>query len=310
MSHDPEMSGIDAGVFPLGAHDVTRVGFGAMQLERLADRPADALALLARAIDLGVDHIDTAQFYGNGFANDVIRRVLADGRRIVVATKVGADPDPGAKLPIKPAQRPEQIRASVEDNLRSLGLERLPVVNLRRLDIAPGLVAEGDQIVDIDDQLAVMIAMRDEGKIGAIGLSAADPNNLQRAVPAGIVCVQSAYSLLSRQYEGMLDLCVEHGIAWVPFFPLGGAHFPGWPKVIDHPKVIEIAAEIAVTPSQLGLAWLLAHRRNILLIPGTASVSHLQENIASAALSLGDDVLSRLDALGTATIQSIDGDAR
>ncbi len=310
MSHDPETSGMDADISSLGAHDVARIGFGAMQLERLTDRPADALALLARAIDLGVNHIDTAQFYGNGFANDVIRRVLADGRRIVVATKVGADPDPGAKRPIKPAQRPEQIRASVEDNLRSLGLERLAIVNLRRLDIAPGLVAEGDQIVDIDDQLAVMIAMRDEGRIGAIGLSAASPVNLQRAVPAGIVCVQSAYSLLSRQYEGLLDLCVEHGIAWVPFFPLGGAHFPGWPKVADHAKVIEIAAEIAVTPSQLGLAWLLAHRRNILLIPGTTSVSHLQENIASAALSLGDDILSALDVLGAATIEPINGEAR
>lgn len=310
MSSDPERPRIDAGISSLGAHDVARVGFGAMQLERLTDRPADALALLARAVDLGVDHIDTAQFYGDGFANDVIRRALAGRRGIVVATKVGADPDPGAKLPIKPAQRPEQIRASVEDNLRSLGLERLPVVNLRRLDIAPGLVAEGDQIVDIDDQLAVMVAMRDEGKIGAIGVSAADPENLRRAIPAGIVCVQNAYSLLSRQYEGMLDLCVEHGIAWVPFFPLGGAHFPGWPKVTDHPTVIEIAAEMAVTPSQLGLAWLLAHRRNILLIPGTTSVSHLQENIASAALSLGDDMRSALDVLGAATLDPINGEVR
>ncbi len=310
MSHDPEISARNAGTSSLGAYDVARVGFGAMQLARLIDRPADALALLARAIDLGVDHVDTAQFYGNGFANDIIRRVLADGRRIVVVTKVGADPDPGAKHPIKLAQRPKQIRVSVEDNLRSLGLERLPVVNLRRPDIAPGLVAEGDQIVDIDDQLAEMIAMRDEGKIGAIGLSAADPKNLRRATPAGIVCVQSAYSLLSRQYEGMLDLCLEQGIAWVPFFPLGGAYFPGWPKVTDHAKVIEIAAEIAVTPSQLGLAWLLAHRRNILLIPGTTRVPHLQENVTSAALSLGDDILSALDVLGAATIEPIDAGAR
>ncbi len=310
MSHDPEISARNAGTSSLGAYDVARVGFGAMQLARLIDRPADALALLARAIDLGVDHVDTAQFYGNGFANDIIRRVLADGRRIVVVTKVGADPDPGAKHPIKLAQRPEQIRVSVEDNLRSLGLERLPVVNLRRPDIAPGLVAEGDQIVDIDDQLAEMIAMRDEGKIGAIGLSAADPKNLRRAIPAGIVCVQSAYSLLSRQYEGMLDLCLEQGIAWVPFFPLGGAYFPGWPKVADHAKVIEIAAEIAVTPSQLGLAWLLAHRRNILLIPGTTRVPHLQENVTSAALSLGADILSALDVLGAATIEPIDAEAR
>lgn len=198
----------------------------------------------------------------------------------------------------------------MEDNLRSLGLEQLPVVNLRRLDIAPGLVAEDDQIVDIDDQLAVMIAMRDEGKIGAIGLSAVDPKNLQRALPAGIVCVQTAYSLLSRQYEGMLDLCVRHGIAWVPFFPLGGAGFPGWPRVIDHPKVVEIASELAVTPSQLGLAWLLEHQPNILLIPGTTSMSHLQENIASASLSLGGNVLLALDILGATTIEPISGDAR
>jgi aryl-alcohol dehydrogenase-like predicted oxidoreductase len=281
-----------------------------MQLERLTHRPSDAEDLIARAIDLGVDHIDTAQFYGNGFANEVIRSVLVNERRIVVATKVGADPEPGAKPPVRPAQRPEQIRSSVEENLRSLGLEQLPVVNLRRLDIAPGLVAEGDQIVDIDDQLAAMIAMRGEGKIGAIGLSAVDPENLRRALPAGIVCVQTAYSLLSRQYEGMLDLCVRHGIAWVPFFPLGSAGFPGWPRVIDHPKVVEIASEMAVTPSQLGLAWLLEHRPNILLIPGTTSVPHLQENIASASLSLGGNVLSALDILGATTIEPISGDAR
>ncbi len=301
---------IDAGPSTLGPYDVARIGFGAMQLERLSRQPSDAAALIARAIDMGVDHIDTAQFYGNGFANEVIRSVLADGRRVVVATKVGADPEPGAKPPIKPAQRPEQIRSSVEDNLRSLGLEQLPVVNLRRLDIAPGLVAEDDQIVDIDDQLAVMMAMRDEGKIGAIGLSAVDPKNLQRALAAGIVCVQTAYSLLSRQYEGMLDLCVRNGIAWVPFFPLGGAGFPGWPRVIDHPKVVEIASGMAVTPSQLGLAWLLEHKPNILLIPGTTSMSHLQENIASASLSFGADVLLALGALGAATIEPISGEAR
>ncbi len=304
------MSCIDAGRSALGPYDVARIGFGAMQLERLSHRPSDAAALIARAIDMGVDHIDTAQFYGNGFANEVIRSVLADGRRVVVATKVGADPEPAAKPPIKPAQRPEQIRSSVEDNLRSLGLERLPVVNLRRLDIAPGLVAEDDQIVDIDDQLAVMTAMRDEGKIGAIGLSAVDPENLQRALTAGIVCVQTAYSLLSRQYEGMLDVCVRHKIAWVPFFPLGGAGFPGWPRVVDHPRVVEIASDMAVTPSQLGLAWLLEHQPNILLIPGTTSMSHLQENIASASLSVGADVLSALDALGAATIEPISGEAR
>lgn len=282
----------------LGPHRVARIGFGAMQLERLASRSGDAADLLRRAIDLGVDHVDTAQFYGDGFANDVIRQVLADGRQLLVVTKVGADADPGKKIPIKPAQRPEQLRASVEDNLRSLGLEQLPVVNLRRLDIAPGLVAEGDQIVDLDDQLAALIALRDVGKIGAIGASSVSRENLERAIPAGIVCVQSAYSLLSRQYEDMLDFCVGHGIAWVPFFPLGGARFPGWPKVTDHPKVIGIAADLNATPSQLGLAWLLAHKPNILLIPGTTSLAHLEENIAASSLHLDAATLAGLDALG------------
>ena len=310
MSQDQGTPRIAAGRAALGPYNVARVGFGAMQLERLSRQPADAAALVARAIDLGVDHIDTAQFYGDGFANEVIGRVLAGGRRVVVATKVGADPDPGAQPPIKPAQRPEQIRSSVEDNLRSLGLAQLPLVNLRRLDIAPGLVARGDQIVDIDDQLAVMMAMRNEGKIGAIGLSAVGPEKLQRALTAGIACVQNGYSLLSRRYEGMLDLCIQHGIAWVPFFPLGGAGLRGWRRVVDHPTVVAIASEKAVTPSQLGLAWLLEHQPNILLIPGTTSTAHLQENIASASLSLGADVRSALDALGAATIEPAGGEAR
>ncbi len=301
MSHDPPTDAGRAGTFSLGARPVARLGFGAMQLERLRDRPADAAALLRQAIDLGVDHVDTAQFYADGFVNDVVRQVLTDGRAFVVATKVGADPAPGARPPIKPAQRPEQLRASVEDNLRSLGLERLPVVNLRRLDLPPGLTAEGDQIIDIDDQLATMIAMRDEGKIDAIGLSAVSRDNLERALPAGIICVQSAYSLLSRRYEDMLDLCVAHGIAWVPFFPLGGARFPGWPKVTEHARVVAIAAAMAITPSQLGLAWLLAHRPNIFLIPGTADAGHLRENMAAASLPL-DAVMAELDALGAGTI--------
>ena len=310
MSQGPGISRVHAARSALGPYDVARIGFGAMQLERLSRRPSEAAALIARAIDMGVDHVDTALFYGDGFANDVIRTVLADGRRVVVATKVGADPEPGAKPPIRPAQRPEQIRSSVEDNLRSLGLEQLPVVNLRRLDIAPGLAAEGDQVVDIDDQLAVLVAMRDRGAIGAIGLSAVDPDNLRRALAAGIVCVQSAYSVLSRRCEDVLDLCVAHGIAWVPFFPLGGARFPGWPKVTDHPDIVAIASETAATPSQLGLAWLLGHRPNILPIPGTANLSHLEENIASASLSLGADILRALDALGAGAVVSAGGAAR
>lgn len=298
MSHSHATNGGRLGRSFLGTQHVTRIGFGAMQIERLTNQPAEAVELLRRAIDLGVDHVDTAQFYGNGFANEVIRQVLADGRQFLVVTKVGADPDPGKKFPIKPAQRPEQLRASVDDNLRSLGLEQLPVVNLRRLDIPPGLVAEGGQIVDIDDQLAMLVALRQEGKIGAIGVGSASRRSFEQAIPAGIVCVQSAYSLLSRQYEDALDLCVLHGITWVPFFPLGGAGFPGWPKVTEHPRVIEIAAAMGATPSQLGLAWLLARSPNILLIPGTTNPAHLEENIAASSLSLSAAVMAELDALG------------
>ena len=302
MSPDPVTHADRAGSFLLGGHVVARIGFGAMQLERLRDRPADASALLRQAIDLCVDHVDTAQFYADGFVNHAIRRLLAEGRRIVVATKVGADPAPGRSPPIQPAQRPEQLRASVEANLRSLGLEQLPLVNLRRLDIPPGLTARGDQVVDINDQLAAMIALRDEGKVGAIGLSAVSRDNLERALPAGIACVQSAYSLLSRQYEDMLGLCAAHGIAWVPFFPLGGARFFGWPQVTEHPRVVAVATDMAVTPFQLGLAWLLAHRPNILLIPGTSDAAHLRENIDAGSLSLDEEVMAELDALGAETI--------
>lgn len=291
-----------AGCWPLGRHSVARVGYGAMQLERSVGRKEDAVAVLQHAIDLGVNHIDTAEFYGGGFVNAVIAEVLRDHPDLLVATKVGADPNPGGPIPIRPAQRPEQLRASVEANLQSLEIDQLPLVNLRRLDVSPTLKAEGDQIVDIDDQLAAMIAMRDEGLIGAIGVSAVDFDRLKRAIPAGIVCVQNAYSLVSRQYEAMLELCVDQAIAWVPFFPLGGAYFPEWPKVTDHPTIVDVASRMAITPSQVGLAWLLAHRPNILLIPGTASKAHLSENIAAASVTFDDETLCKLNAVaGSAT---------
>ena len=152
--------------------------------------------------------------------------------------------------------------------------------------------------------------MRDEGKTAPFGLSAASRGNLERALPAGIVCVQSAYSLLSRRYEDMLDLCAAHGIAWVPFFPLGGARFPGWPKVTDHPKVVEIALRLGVNSSQLGLAWLLAHRPNILLIPGTADADHLRKNMSAATLSLDGGIVAELDALGAETTEADEETAR
>ncbi|UXX91701.1 aldo/keto reductase [Streptomyces sp. AD2-2] len=280
----------------LATRTVFRIGYGALQLERLHDRRGEAVALLRRAVELGVDHVDTAEFYGFGFANDVIREALRPEDDVLVVTKVGADPDPGGRMPLRLAQRPEQLRASVEDNLRSLGVDRLAVVNLRRLDTGPGLRPEGDQVVDLDDQLAVMTALRDEGKIGAIGLSSVTLDVLRRALPAGIVCVQNAYSLVSRDDEDILELCAAEGIAWVPFFPLGGA-FPGLPKATDEPGVHAVAESLGVTPSQVGLAWLLHHAPNVLLIPGTADPAHLEANIAVGGIALDAAHLATLDGI-------------
>jgi aryl-alcohol dehydrogenase-like predicted oxidoreductase len=280
----------------LAGRTVSRVGFGAMQLERLHDDRRGALALLRCAVELGVDHVDTAHFYGNSFVNGLLREALRPEDGVLVVSKVGADPDPGGRVPLRPAQRPEELRASVEDNLKSLGVDQVPVVNLRRLDSGPGLRAEGDQAVDIDDQLAAMTAMRDEGMIGAIGLSSVTAEGLRRAVPAGIVCVQNAYSLVARDDEAMLEMCAAEGIAWVPYFPLGGA-FPGIPKVTEEPAVLAAAQSLGSTPSQIGLAWLLQHSPNTLLIPGTADPAHLAANIAAGAITLDEATLASLDAV-------------
>jgi pyridoxine 4-dehydrogenase len=284
------------GISSIGTATVARVGYGAMQLGE-GPSPDDAAAVLRRAVELGVNHIDTASFYGGGEVNRHIRRALSPYRDdLVIVSKVGAAHATGGPIPLTAAQKPAELRAAVEDDLRQLGLDRVPVVNLRRLDLGPGLQATGDQIVDLDDQLAAMIALRDEGKIGAIGISSVPLEILRRALPAGIVCVQNAYSLLDRSHEEMLGLCTAAGIAWVPFFPLGSS-FPGFPKVADNTVVAEIAGELGLTPAQVGLAWLLAHAPNMLLIPGTRSIAHLEENIGAADVDLSDDAIARLDAV-------------
>ena len=283
----------------LAGAEVSRVGFGAMQLERLRDDRAAAVGLVRRAVELGVDHVDTAQFYGNGLSNDLLREALSPADGVVIVSKVGADPNPGGPVPLRPAQRPEELRASVEDNLRSLGLDQVPVVNLRRMDNGARIPLPADQVVDLDDQLASMVAMRDEGLIGAIGISSVDLNTLTRALPAGIVCVQNAYSLVTRDDEGLVALCEENGIAWVPYFPLGGA-FPGIPKVVDEPAVQQAAADLGVTPAQVGLAWLLAHSPATLLIPGTADIAHLEANVAAGDITFDPDTLAALDAVPSA----------
>ncbi|MGW9030492.1 aldo/keto reductase [Streptomyces sp. NPDC055722] len=274
---------------------VSRIGFGAMQLERLKGDRTAAIALLRRCIDLGIDHIDTAQFYGHGFVNEMIREAVRPEDDVMVVSKVGAEPDSDGPLPLRLAQRPEQLRTAVEDNLATLKVEQIPLVNLRRTDTGPGLRAEGDQVVPLDDQLAVMTALRDEGKIGAIGLSSVSLDVLRSALPAGIACVQNAYNLLARDDEDMLRLCREERIAWVPYFPLGSA-FNGMPKVTDEPTVITAARELGTTPAQVGLAWLLHHAPNVLLIPGTADPEHLEANVRAGKVTLDPATLIALDA--------------
>ncbi len=282
------------GLAELAGRPVARIGFGAMQLEQRPVERDGALALLRQAVRAGVNHIDTAQFYGT--CNELIRDALAPyPADLVLVSKVGADRAPDGTL--VPAQRPAQLRAQVEANLASLGVDRLGVVNLRRLDARPGLVAEGAQRVELDSQLAELAALRDAGKIGGIGLSSVSVGQLRQALPAGIACVQNAYSVLDRSAEPVLDLCREHGVAWVPFFPLGSAGFPGTPRVTDHPVVAALAGDLAVTPAQVALAWLLAGYDRTLLIAGTSSPAHLVDNIAAGNLRLAPASVAQLDQL-------------
>jgi pyridoxine 4-dehydrogenase len=288
-------AGSPGGTALLAGRRVARMGFGVMQLETGHADPGTALAVLRSAVASGVNHLDTAQFYHG--CNELIRQALhpypAD---LVLVSKVGAKRDRRGDL--VPAQRPAQLRASVEANLASLGAERLSVVNLRRLDAPPGLIADGDQCVDLDSQLAELAALRDEGKIGGIGLSSVSAAQLRQALPAGIACVQNSYSLLDRSGEPVLDLCREHELAWVPFFPLGSA-FPGRPKVTEHPTVVAAAAALRATPAQVGLAWQLAHYPHTLLIPGTANPAHLAENVAAGNVRLDQDTVAALDGLAS-----------
>ena len=285
--------------YSLGQHTVHRIGFGAMQLPGpgVLGPPRnhdEAVSVLRRGVELGVDHIDTAQFYGPDVANDLIREALHPyPDNLVIVSKVGTSRD--AQGGWIPGQRPEQLRASVEDNLRSLDVEQLGAVNLR-------LMREhqlpADQEVPLEDQLAEMVALRDEGKIAGVGISTATKAEVEQAIEqADIVCVQNAFSLLDRSDADVLELCHGAGIAYVPYFPLGSA-FPHLPKVTDDVAVRSIAERIGATPAQVGLAWLLAHRDNILLIPGTSSTAHLEQNMAVADVVLSTDDISELQYRG------------
>jgi pyridoxine 4-dehydrogenase len=288
---------VPGGTAQLAGRRVARIGFGVMQMERAGIDKDAALAILRQAVRAGVNHLDTAEFYGQ--CNALIREALAPyDDNLVLATKVGAVFDPDAKpLPLVPAQRPAELRAQVEANLASLGTDRLGVVNLRRLDARPGLIATGAQLVDLDDQLAELGALRDAGKIGGIGLSNVSADQLRRALPAGIACVQNSFSALDRAAEPVLDLCREHGVAWVPFFPLGSAGFGTMSRVTDDPTVRAIAAELGATPAQVGLAWQLAHYDKTLLIPGTANPAHLAENLGAGDIKLPEASIEAIDRL-------------
>ena len=278
------------GTAKLGTRTVARIGFGVMQLENHASREA-AVAILTAAVDAGIDHVDTAAFYGD--CNELIRDALGSRRNgIALATKVGAARTPAGEL--VPAQKPEELRRQVEENLASLGTDHLELVNLRRLDHAPGILAEGDQVVDIDLQLAELGALRDAGTIGAIGLSNVSAQQLEHALPAGIACVQNLHNLLERDSAPVLDACRQNGVAWVPYFPLGSA-FPNRRKVTDDPTVQTVAADLGATPAQVALAWLLAEYEKTLLITGTSDRAHLTENVAAGDLHLPPEALEVLN---------------
>lgn len=310
MSSNDATQEAPGGVATLAGHQVARIGFGVMQLtEHRAGRPGvthdDAVAILRAAVAGGVNHLDTAEFYGTDAANanDLIRAALHPyPGDLALATKVGAERDATGAL--VPAQRPEQLRAAVEANLSRLGAERLAVVDIRRVDAPPGIVAEGDQRVDLDSQVAELMALRDEGKIDGIGLSNVSADQLRQALPAGIACVQNIHSPVDRTAEPVLDLCREHGIAWVPFCPLGSA-FPGWPKVADQQAVRDAAKTLGVSAVQVGLAWHLAHYDQTLLIAGTADPAHLAENIAAGTVRLDAETKAALDAIGVPVSRAV-----
>ncbi|NIH78057.1 aldo/keto reductase family oxidoreductase [Amycolatopsis viridis] len=271
---------------------VGRMGYGAMQLAGPgvfgppADRDA-AVAVLREAVELGVNHIDTADFYGPYVTNQIIREALHPYDGLVVVTKVGAVRDAeGAWIH---QRSPEQLRAQVHDNLRNLGVDALDVVNLRvgggddGHSAVPGSIAE---------PFLALVEMQQEGLIRHLGISTVNAEQVAEARSiAPIVCVQNAYNVAHREDDELIDSLAAQGIAYVPYFPLGGFS-PLQSEVLD-----AVAARLGATPMAVALAWLLRRSPNILLIPGTSSLGHLRENVAAVSLDLPDDVLDALDAL-------------
>jgi pyridoxine 4-dehydrogenase len=280
--------------FPLGRFSVARIGFGAIQLPGPGafgpprDRAA-ALAVLQRAVELGVNHIDTAQFYGPNVSNALIREALhpypAD---LALVSKVGARrDDSGGWVPLAD---PADFRADIEQNLRTLDVDQLAVVNLRLMD--------SDRPDErFDELLSVMIAARDDGLIGGIGLSNITREHLLRALQhTEIACVQNAFNPVDRSATPVLDECTARGIAFVPFFSLRSP-FAAPDQVLGHEVVQRAATRVGRTPAQIALAWALSVAPNVLLIPGTSSVQHLEENLAVADIELDAETCEGLNAI-------------
>ncbi|WP_121254320.1 aldo/keto reductase family oxidoreductase [Nocardioides ferulae] len=289
---DTAATGIPGGTFTLpGGPTVTRMGYGAMQLAGPgvfgppADRDA-AVAVLREAVALGITHLDTADIYGPHVTNEIIREALHPyAAELTIATKVGARRDEQGGWP--PARAPQQLREDVHQNLDRLGVDVLDVVNLRvggLLDPEPGSIAE---------PFAALAELQREGLIRHLGVSNVTAAQVAEARSiAPVVCVQNHYNLAHRDDDELVDALAEEGIAFVPFFPLGGF------SPLQSAALDTVAARLGATPMAVALAWLLQRSPNILLIPGTSSLAHLRENVAAADLGLSADDLAELDAIG------------
>ncbi|EZP50467.1 aldo/keto reductase family oxidoreductase [Sphingomonas sp. RIT328] len=280
-----------AGTYSFAGRRVTRLGYGAMQLAGPGvfgpprDRDA-ALAVLRAAVAAGVTHIDTSDFYGPHVTNRLIREALSPyPDDLLIVTKIGARRgDDAAWLP---AFAPDELARAVEDNLTNLGLDTLDVVNLRLMFDVHG-PAEGS----LAAPLRTLADLQRQGLVRHIGLSNVTPTQYEEARGiAPIVCVQNQYNLAHRADDSFIDALAAEGVAYVPFFPLGGF------SPLQSDELSDVAAELGATPMQVALAWLLRRSPNILLIPGTASLAHLHENLAAVSLTLTEAAMTRLDAI-------------
>jgi pyridoxine 4-dehydrogenase len=281
--------------FPGTKIEVHRMGYGAMQLAgpHVFGPPPDrdaAIRVLREAIEAGVNHIDTSDFYGPYVTNQIIREALHPyPESLVIVTKVGARR--GEDGSWHPAQSPEELKQAVYDNLRRLHLERIDVVNLRLMgaDGGRGKPMEGS----VAERWTALAELREKGLIRELGLSHATPAQVDEAKAiAPVVCVQNLYNLAQRDEDAFVDALAKDGIAYVPYFPLGGF------TPLQSTHLDEAAKELGATPMQVALAWLLHRAPNVLLIPGTKSVGHLRENLKAAEIEIPAEVLSKLDAIG------------